>query len=164
MPKPPPTSKKPRGRAGWWLLTGLSVGFVLVVTIAPQASLRQANWLPLSQSTPALKALLRSADPFHHPAFRFLLWQVVGNIVAFAPVGFSFAGLIRARGRERGPARGRWRVFFRAVSAGFLLSLTVETIQLLLPTRATDVDDLIFNTLGAALGAGLLLCLGPRRS
>ena len=36
--------------------------------------------------------------------------------------------------------------------SGFLLSLTVEVIQLISKVGCFDVDDLILNTLGAVLG------------
>ena len=36
--------------------------------------------------------------------------------------------------------------------SGFLLSLTVEVIQLITKVGCFDVDDMILNTLGAALG------------
>jgi glycopeptide antibiotics resistance protein len=38
-----------------------------------------------------------------------------------------------------------------------LLSTAIEVVQLRIPGRATDVDDVIFNTLGALVGASALL-------
>ncbi|WP_366102713.1 VanZ family protein [uncultured Clostridium sp.] len=35
---------------------------------------------------------------------------------------------------------------------GFTASLTIELIQLFTPYNTTDVDDIIFNTLGAVVG------------
>jgi glycopeptide antibiotics resistance protein len=37
--------------------------------------------------------------------------------------------------------------------AGLLLSLFIEIAQLAIPSRVTDVDDVILNTLGTAAGA-----------
>ncbi len=69
--------------------------------------------------------------------------QVVGyilNIVLFLPFGF----LVPLMGRQRGT--------LPAVLAGGLgFSLLIELSQLL-SHRGTDVDDLIMNTLGAAVG------------
>ena len=42
-----------------------------------------------------------------------------------------------------------------AVGVGALLSLTMETLQMFLPTRVANVADLLANTVGAALGGGL---------
>ena len=44
------------------------------------------------------------------------------------------------------------RNFFFITFSGFALSLCVETIQLVTKLGCFDVDDLIMNTLGAALG------------
>lgn len=76
------------------------------------------------------------------------LWiSFLGNIVIFFPLGF-FPALI-------------WRGWSwkHSTGAGFLCSLTIELCQLPIG-RSSDVDDLIFNTAGAALGYGLyrLLC------
>ena len=46
-----------------------------------------------------------------------------------------------------------WRLnFFHIVLLGVDFSLFVETIQLISKVGSFDVDDLILNTLGAALG------------
>ena len=58
------------------------------------------------------------------------------NAVMFAPLGFLLPAYFE-----------RYRRWNRTIAAGFLTSLTVEAIQLL-TFRATDVDDLIMNTLG----------------
>ena len=50
----------------------------------------------------------------------------------------------------------RARQVWGAIALGTGLSLGIELAQLGIPGRATDVDDLLFNTLGAALGAGCL--------
>ncbi len=67
-----------------------------------------------------------------------LLINVLGNIVMFIPVGFFPPLLWRLS--------GKW-----AVAAGFFSSLFIELIQLMLP-RSTDIDDVILNTAGTALG------------
>lgn len=61
------------------------------------------------------------------------------NVLLFVPLGF-FLGI-----------RQGVRI---AAMCGFLASLTVEVCQFLFFSgRATDIDDLILNTTGAALGA-----------
>lgn len=154
MPRSSATSPIRHRRALWWTAAAVSVALVLVATMAPQETERGTNWVPLAQSKPAVKAVLASPNPFAHPAFPFVLWQVGGNVLAFVPVGLSFAGLGKGRG---------FKAFGRAVAAAFLLSLLIETLQLFLPTRATDVDDLIFNTAGAAVGAMLFFAFGRHR-
>ena len=41
------------------------------------------------------------------------------------------------------------------ILSGFSISLTVEVIQLITRVGCFDVDDMILNTLGAALGYGI---------
>ena len=45
--------------------------------------------------------------------------------------------------------------FGKTAAAGFLLSLCIETAQLPFAVRATDIDDLILNTLGVMTGYGI---------
>ena len=70
---------------------------------------------------------------------RFFL-QLGLNAAMFAPFGFLLPVLWRKC--------RKWKV---TVLAGFLLSLTIEVLQMFC-FRATDVDDLLMNTLGAFLG------------
>ena len=70
---------------------------------------------------------------------RFFL-QVGLNAVLFLPFGFLLPVLWR-----------KCRSWKSTVAAGFLTSLGIEILQLFC-YRATDVDDLIMNTLGAFLG------------
>ena len=49
----------------------------------------------------------------------------------------------------------RMRNGFFIILSGFSISLTVEVIQLITRAGCFDVDDMILNTLGAALGYGI---------
>ncbi|MCM1049119.1 MAG: VanZ family protein [Clostridiales bacterium] len=62
------------------------------------------------------------------------------NILLFIPFGF----LVPAIWKER-------RSLKKVALMGFGLSLIIETLQIF-TFRLTDIDDLIFNTLGAVLG------------
>jgi len=62
------------------------------------------------------------------------------NILLFVPIGFFLPIL--------------WRKFEKrrfTIIYGFLLSLSIEIIQLL-GHRITDIDDLLMNTMGTILG------------
>lgn len=67
--------------------------------------------------------------------------NIFGNIIGFIPYGF----ILPIIGRKC-----RSGVFI--ILSGFVLSLLVETVQLVARVGCFDVDDLILNTLGAALG------------
>ena len=93
-------------------------------------------------------------------ALRFGLdWQpgrvLVGNVLAFAPFGLFLPILWPSR---RSP--------ISVVGAGLAISLALEAVQLGLslligaPYRVADVDDVIINVLGVALGYGLYRAIG----
>ena len=59
----------------------------------------------------------------------------------------------------------RLDTFWKVLAAGAGLSLAIELLQLPFSTRATDIDDLLLNTLGTAAGYGILaLVRGLRRA
>lgn len=72
-------------------------------------------------------------------------WAVIvnllGNILAFAPFGGMLPILTKY-----------FRHFPRIFFLSFFFSLLVETIQLITKVGCFDVDDIILNTLGGALG------------
>jgi VanZ family protein len=73
-------------------------------------------------------------------------FDVGANLLGYAPLGFLLAlSALRSR-------RVSWAVTV-AVLAGFLLSLSMETLQSYLPSRIPSNVDLVLNTLGAWLGA-----------
>lgn len=82
-----------------------------------------------------------------------VLTNILGNVIGFIPFGFILPVIIR---KSRSP--------FVIILSGFLLSLCVEIIQLVTKVGCFDVDDLILNTLGAAIGyLGFAVCDYLRR-
>ncbi len=73
-------------------------------------------------------------------------WQVnvIGNIVAFIPLGLLFPDCLKKIDR-----------FWKILLVGFGFTLLIETTQLFLTDRCSDVDDLILNTFGVAIGAAV---------
>ena len=69
-----------------------------------------------------------------------IFYLLVGNIAWFIPIGFLLPLSTRIK---------PWH----AILCGFGLSLLIEAFQYLFSVGCTDVDDLIFNTLGTAIGA-----------
>lgn len=72
-----------------------------------------------------------------------LIYHTVGNMAWFVPLGM----LLRRK-------RALW-----AVLAGAALSAGIELMQYLLMTGMTDIDDVIFNTLGTLIGWSLIRCI-----
>jgi len=76
---------------------------------------------------------------------RFTRFDVLVNVLAYAPFGF-FLALI-------GDTRTARRRLATAAGIAALLSLLIESAQMFLPTRDASAVDLASNTAGAALGA-----------
>ncbi len=152
-PKQPP--RRP-SQGAWWLLLLATGGVLLWVLLRPGESHTGLNLSPFKEILRALRPLRTAEEPLQHPAFRYLARNVGGNIVAFLPLGLAVVGLLRHR--------GAWSALRWAVGIGFLFSLTIEVLQLVVPLRVTDIDDLLFNTVGAFLGGllGLLVVRRPR--
>ena len=73
-------------------------------------------------------------------------WEDIAvNIAGFVPFGFLLFAYLSPQNVSR--------PLIVAIGAGFLLSLTIESLQGLLPTRDSDMTDVITNTLGTAVGA-----------
>ena len=75
---------------------------------------------------------------------RDLIWNLVGNTAMFIPTGIILPILYR-----------KLNSFWKVTLVGFTISLCIEILQLPFPSRASDVDDLILNTLGVMIGYGL---------
>lgn len=73
------------------------------------------------------------------------LVNIVGNVVVFMPFGFFVPGLEKKKPKAV-------LHFLKVTALGFLFSLSVETTQLISRVGCFDVDDLILNTVGVALG------------
>jgi VanZ family protein len=100
--------------------------------------------------------------PFLTPAWRefaparWYFEDLALNIAGFLPPGFFIcATLFRLRGGKRSVAL--------ATVAGLLLSLTIEILQAYIPMRNSGTTDLITNTFGAGIGAGLYDYVFARR-
>ena len=120
-----------RGERGWtrYVLSGLFVLYLCeMFDVVGIPAIQYIRWEPNI-------SLIPFSDETH-----WLGVQRVLNAVMFAPLGFLLPVLWRGC--------RKWSV---TTLAGFLLSLTIEVLQMFC-FRATDVDDLLMNTLGAFLG------------
>jgi glycopeptide antibiotics resistance protein len=79
-------------------------------------------------------------------AFFWAIVGIVGNLAMFAVWAFLLWKFLDGHGRTA--ARNHADVLL----AGTLFSVGIETVQLFLPTRATDVNDIFWNVLGTIAG------------
>ena len=70
--------------------------------------------------------------------------NIIGNISMFIPTGVIMPILYKRLDR-----------FWKVLLAGAGLSFAIEMIQLFFPGSVTDIDDLLLNTAGVAIGYGI---------
>ncbi len=153
-------------RAAAWLLVVGVTAWLLGLTLREMSGERLGRIrFGLPQNEVNLRPLVNKLETLHDlkspiPAVRrhaqvYLLVDVLGNVVAFAPFGASLAAATLLSSRSR--LHGRFRRWWLKVSlVGLALSLFIELGQLAIPGRVTDVDDVILNTIGTAAGALLV--------
>ena len=75
---------------------------------------------------------------------RDLILNLTGNFAMFIPTGIMVPLIYK-----------KYNTFGKVTLFGFLMSLTIEFLQLPFAVRASDVDDLILNTAGCMVGYGI---------
>ncbi len=78
-------------------------------------------------------------------------FNIVGNLLLLAPLGILLPLLFEQLQRP-------WPLIWRVA----VISAFIETSQFVTRARAVDVDDIILNTLGAAMGFGIYRLLAAR--
>lgn len=124
----------------------LVVAVVLVFTVGKAFFDMPGFWEAEAQQLRQLRleplATFRNSRAWWGPWLNFF-----GNLALFVPVGaVAYRGSIA-----------------RATLAGTLFSLAIETAQYVLAAGFSDVDDVLFNTVGAFLGACLAAAFTRRR-
>jgi glycopeptide antibiotics resistance protein len=137
-----------RVRPLWVLAVLAATALVLWFTLREDRyvtwqNLTGSNLVPLRHHWAALQCVLDDCAAAE-AARTYLLLDVGGNLLLFVPLGLALVGAL--------PLAGGGRRWLAAVAAALVLSAAIEAVQLGMPSRATDVDDVLFNTLGAALG------------
>lgn len=74
-----------------------------------------------------------------------IVFEFLANVALFVPFGL----LVTAAAQRWSP----WAV----IALGSLVSITIELVQLGIPSRVATVSDVIANTAGTALGCGVVL-------
>ena len=88
--------------------------------------------------------LLPLVNIFDYDSKKDMLLNVIGNAAMFVPSGIVLPIVYK-----------KLDTFRKVLLAGAGISLCIEIIQLPFNVRATDVDDLIMNTIGVILGYGI---------
>ena len=89
---------------------------------------------------------------FDYPTMGEALLNLIGNTAMFVPLGIVWPAVFK-----------KLNTHGKVIAAGFGVSLTIEILQLPFFDRATDVDDLLLNTLGFLVGYGIYLLVKKLR-
>ena len=90
---------------------------------------------------------------FDYPTMREALLNLIGNIAMFIPLGIVWPAVFK-----------KLNSYWKVVVAGVGVSLSIEILQFPFFNRASDVDDLILNTLGFLMGYGIYLLMKKLRN
>ena len=132
-------SKEPRQMFSWTSLAA-SLFFLLVIF---SFTLYPLNF-SIESSSSIYHAFLNQSS---HPN------DWIRNLFLFVPYGLCLTLCIRQK------AKNKAFIFLFIFFVSFATSLTVETLQLFLPSRSTTLTDILMNTLGGCLGCGLTFIL-----
>lgn len=83
---------------------------------------------------------------FDYPTMKEALLNLIGNTAMFIPLGIVWPAVFK-----------KLNTHGKVIAAGVGVSLTIEILQLPFFGRATDIDDLILNSLGFFMGYGIYL-------
>jgi glycopeptide antibiotics resistance protein len=115
----------------------LSVLWIIGMTIFPIAIGIPHSYGPSNNFVPFSSI----KDLMNHSYFMVPLRNIAGNIILFVPLGCVLALKF-----------SKLNSVLRVGVVGLLSSTFIELVQLLLPIRAIDVDDIILNTLCSIIG------------
>jgi len=79
------------------------------------------------------------------------VYNLLGNVVWFIPLGALLPVVLKRR-----------RAFWFFLMMGTLCSLSIELLQYVFVTGVSDIDDIIFNTIGTAVGYQLYVAVSGR--
>ena len=89
---------------------------------------------------------------FDYPEIEDILINLIGNTAMFIPLGIIWPIVYKELDNH-------WKI----LSAGIGFSLVIEILQLPFYDRVSDIDDLLFNSLGYILGYFLYLFFNSQR-
>ena len=89
---------------------------------------------------------------FDYPTMKEALLNLIGNTTMFIPLGIVWPSVFK-----------KLDTHGKVIAAGVSVTLTIEILQLPFFGRATDIDDLILNSLGFLMGYGIYLLVRKLR-
>lgn len=85
---------------------------------------------------------------------------VIENVLLFVPFGILCPFVVTPTGRTSDDTHSRGRIASRfTVLLGFIISVGIETVQLLTERGYCQLDDIVMNTLGSLVGYMIFLVI-----
>ena len=138
------TQKKPcRHRKLLWAATAVYFFFLLYATLLSRTAGKEYSYRVEPLITLRLSFFANGTLELSDPK---ILEGIVVNLLLMVPVGYMLPQLFNLSATQT-----------TLLGAG--LSLSIESIQLITRLGMFELDDFIYNTLGAALGYWLLVCM-----
>lgn len=132
------------------LLMLVDLGVLLRFTFYPFSPSPEGHVQPLlfdsSQAFPFRVNFVPLVHIMEYDSKRDVLINIVGNIAMFIPTGIILPVLYK-----------RINSYGKIVLSALLISLCIEILQLPFYVRASDIDDLLLNTAGGAIGGLIYL-------
>lgn len=128
-------------RTANWVLAGLYGLVILILTLGKPFFEIGSLWDPDRQRVREIR-LIPFQEWVEGGSLFARVFETVGNLALFIPLGWMLAILLRRR-------------VGHAIAWAALFSLTIELIQFAFGLGRTDITDVILNTAGAAIGVGL---------
>lgn len=125
----------------WYHEVGVIVLFMVFVGLASQTIIPRYEVNYMNINLVPFNKFIEIKESAQRGLFNYIVTEVIGNIALFAPIGFLLPLLWKRFEKI-------WTVLICCLS----ISLAIEIIQLGISLRATDVDDLMLNTLGGMIG------------
>ncbi|NJL80430.1 MAG: VanZ family protein [Richelia sp. SL_2_1] len=124
-------------------LNQLRISIFLILVIFSVLAVLIATLYPFNFSLPDSVSRRELVDSFDNNSF---FKDQVNNVLLFLPLGFGLTGLLQKRKFKLASQ------IIAVILASAGLSLTVELLQILLPSRAPTPADIFNNTCGGFLG------------
>jgi len=129
------------------MLIAVTIGIALATLWLSGKAYTKVDPVPFHELRVLMDRLSEGPVPF--PTFVALVSPMILNMLLFLPWGFLVFVLLD-NGERQAP-----QSYLLTVVLAIGLSLAVEAAQYFLPTRVTDINDVIFNAFGAFVGAAL---------
>ena len=140
-----------RKREAVLLLMYINLAVIIRFTFFPMSKVDgqiQPLIFDIATAFPFRVNLVPLVNLFDYNSKRDLLVNVIGNVAMFIPSGIVLPIIYK-----------RLDTFVKVLLAGGGISLCIEIIQLPFSVRATDIDDLILNTVGVIMGYGIYVLI-----